>query len=76
VFDNEMIAQAGYFSFRMREISSPTVYFEDASSIDFRRSVQNSFGILAASIECRLQKWDVAKHPLFSIKEKGLMDRG
>jgi hypothetical protein len=42
VFDNEMLAQAVHFGFRIGEISCPTKYFKDASSINFRRSVMVS----------------------------------
>ena len=47
VFDNQMIAQAVYFNFRIGEISCPTKYFEEASSIDFQRSVTYGLGVLA-----------------------------
>jgi hypothetical protein len=46
VFDNQMIAQALMFNFRIGEISCPTRYFEEASSINFRRSVQYGLGVL------------------------------
>ncbi len=46
VFDNQMIAQSLMFKFRIGEISCPTRYFEEASSINFRRSVQYGFGVL------------------------------
>ena len=50
VFDNQMIAQAVMFGFRIGEISCPTKYFEEASSINFRRSVQYGLGVLATTI--------------------------
>ena len=65
VFDNEIIAQAVYFGFRIGEISCPTKYFEDASSINFRRSVQYGFGVLATSWKFFLQRWRIARSPLF-----------
>jgi glycosyltransferase involved in cell wall biosynthesis len=49
VFDNQMIAQALAAGFRIGEISCPTRYFEEASSIDFARSVRYGFGVLAVS---------------------------
>jgi glycosyltransferase involved in cell wall biosynthesis len=49
VFDNQMIAQAVMFGFRIGEISCPTKYFAEASSINFRRSVQYGLGVLATT---------------------------
>src|SRR6202795_987712 len=46
VFDNQVLAQCGHFGFRIRELSSPTKYFEEASSINFRRSVQYGLGVI------------------------------
>src|SRR5205823_12621415 len=46
VFDNQMLAQCVYFGFRIGEISCPTKYFEEASSINFRRSVTYGLGVL------------------------------
>jgi glycosyltransferase involved in cell wall biosynthesis len=50
VFDNQMIAQAVMFGFRIGEISCPTKYFPEASSINFRRSVQYGLGVLATTM--------------------------
>src|SRR5712692_4291094 len=47
VFDNEMLAQSIYFGFRIGEVSCPTKYCEEASSINFARSVKYGFGVLA-----------------------------
>lgn len=55
VFDNEMIAQAVYYGFNIGEISCPTKYFKDASSINFRRSVKYGFGVLGTSWKFFLQ---------------------
>jgi glycosyltransferase involved in cell wall biosynthesis len=49
VFDNQMIAQAVMFGFQIAEISCPTKYFEEASSINFRRSVKYGMGVLATT---------------------------
>lgn len=73
VFDNEMLAQAIYFGFRMGEISCPTRYFEDASSINFRRSVKYGFGVLATSAKFRLQKWGAANFAIFRPEGKKLL---
>jgi glycosyltransferase involved in cell wall biosynthesis len=76
VFDNEMLAQSVYFGFRIGEISCPTRYFEDASSINFRRSVKYGFGVLATSAKYLLQKWGVNKFSLFDREGKKLTDNG
>ncbi|HTG00784.1 MAG TPA: glycosyltransferase family 2 protein [Nitrospirota bacterium] len=68
VFDNEILAQAAYFGFRIGEITCPTKYFSDASSINFRRSVKYGFGVLATSIKFLLQKIGVVDLPLFRKK--------
>jgi glycosyltransferase involved in cell wall biosynthesis len=49
VFDNQMIAQAVAFGFSIGEISCPTKYFDEASSINFKRSVKYGFGVLATT---------------------------
>jgi glycosyltransferase involved in cell wall biosynthesis len=68
VFDNEMLAQLIYFGFHIGEISCPTKYFPEASSINFRRSVKYGFGVLATSFKFRLQKWHLANFPIFNSK--------
>jgi glycosyltransferase involved in cell wall biosynthesis len=50
VFDNQMIAQAVMFGFRIGEMSCPTKYFKEASSINFKRSVKYGFGVLATTM--------------------------
>ncbi len=66
VFDNEMLAQVSYFDYRIGEISCPTKYFADASSINFRRSVKYGFGVLATSMQYRLQKMHLGNFRIFS----------
>jgi glycosyltransferase involved in cell wall biosynthesis len=65
VFDNQMLAQCVYFGFRVGEVSCPTKYFEDASSISFRRSVKYGFGVLATSMQFVLQKLGIMKFEIF-----------
>lgn len=65
VFDNQMIAQAVAFGFNLGEISCPTRYMPEASSINFRRSVKYGFGVLGTSIAYRLHKWGIVKSPVF-----------
>src|SRR2546426_1834307 len=55
VFDNQMLAQCVHFGFRIGEVSCPTKYFEEASSINFLRSVNYGLGVLATSVQFQLQ---------------------
>lgn len=66
VFDNEMIAQIFYAGFEIAEITCPTKYFEEASSINFRRSTIYGIGVLFVSMKYRLQKWGIVKYKIFS----------
>jgi glycosyltransferase involved in cell wall biosynthesis len=66
VFDNEMLAQSIYFGYRIGEISCPTKYFEEASSINFSRSVKYGFGVLSTMLKSKLQKVGIARYRLFS----------
>ena len=65
VFDNQIIVQALYFGFRIGEISCPTLYCPEASSISFSRSVKYGFGVLRAALEYRLQKMGLLRLPMF-----------
>lgn len=59
VFDNQMLVQAAWFGFKIAEVTCPTKYFEEASSISFRRSVKYGFGVLGAALDFRLAKLGV-----------------
>jgi glycosyltransferase involved in cell wall biosynthesis len=72
VFDNEMIAQCIHFGFRIGEISCPTRYFEDASSINFSRSVKYGFGVLATTLKFWLQRLGLVHLRLFSSSGRKL----
>jgi glycosyltransferase involved in cell wall biosynthesis len=72
VFDNEMLSQIAFFGFRIGELSCPTRYFAEASSISFGRSVKYGFGVLATAIKYRLQKMKVASFRIFSPKGRRL----
>jgi glycosyltransferase involved in cell wall biosynthesis len=72
VFDNQMLAQCVYFGFRIGEVSCPTKYFEEASSINFRRSVKYGFGVLGTSVQFKLNKWGMVDLPRFSKNGKKL----
>jgi len=59
VFDNQMLAQIIWFGYRIGEVSCPTKYFDDASSIGFRRSVVYGFGVLKTALQFRLCKMGI-----------------
>lgn len=61
VFDNQMIAQAQFFGFRIGEISCPTRYEPASSSINFRRSVVYGLGVLRTAVHYRLSVWKIMK---------------
>jgi glycosyltransferase involved in cell wall biosynthesis len=65
VFDNQMLAQSVMFGFRIGEISCPTRYFEEASSINFARSVKYGLGVLLTTASFVAHRVGVAKSPLF-----------
>lgn len=65
VFDNQMIAQAFHFGFRIGEISCPTRYFAEASSINFRRSVVYGLGVMRTALQYRLHRLGLARSALF-----------
>lgn len=73
VFDNEMISQAVFFGYRVGEISCPTRYFEEASSINFSRSVKYGFGVLGTSMKFRLHKMNVVKSRIFRQRGQRLL---
>lgn len=66
VFDNEMLGQICYKGFDIAEVTCPTKYFEEASSINFRRSAIYGFGVLGVSLKCFLQRAGLAKFKLFN----------
>lgn len=70
VFDNQMIAQAVNFGFTIGEISCPTRYFEEASSINFKRSVRYGFGVLETAMRFRLNRMGMYKSKLFENDQK------
>ena len=65
VFDNQMLAQIIHAGFAIGEVSCPAAYFEDASSINFRRSVTYGLGVLGTSFQLFLQRNGLAKYPIF-----------
>ena len=65
VFDNQMLAQIFYAGYEIAEITCPTKYFPEASSINFRRSSKYGWGVLWTAIQYRLQKWHIAHFKIF-----------
>jgi glycosyltransferase involved in cell wall biosynthesis len=65
VFDNEMLAQILWFNYTIAEVSCPTRYFDEASSINFRRSVKYGFGCLGTALSFRLAKMNLRSSDLF-----------
>ena len=72
VFDNEMLVQCVAFGFRIGEISCPTKYFAEASSINFRRSVVYGIGVLNTAAKFRLHRWGVYRSRLFEAPPRRL----
>lgn len=66
VFDNEILAQAVYFKYRIGEISCPARYFAEASSIGFSRSVRYGMGVLKTSLKFRLQRMGISSFAMFN----------
>jgi glycosyltransferase involved in cell wall biosynthesis len=74
VFDNQMLAQAAQFGFRIGELSCPTRYFDEASSINFRRSVVYGLGVLKTSVQYRLHRSGLRRDRLFDPNGRKLGD--
>src|ERR1700741_3053720 len=72
VFDNQMLAQCVYFGYRIGEVSCPTKYFEEASSINFRRSVTYGLGVLGTTLSFALQRAGLSRNPIFSREGRTL----
>lgn len=68
VFDNEMLSQILYADFRVGEITCPTKYFAEASSINFSRSLKYGLGCLRTSLLFRLSKMGLLQTPIFTFK--------
>lgn len=71
IFDNEMLAQICYEGYEIAEITCPTKYFDEASSINFSRSSKYGMGVLGVSFLYFFNKMGIAKSKLFHEKNKG-----
>jgi hypothetical protein len=65
IFDNEMLSQIFMNGFEIAEITCPTKYFEEASSINFSRSMKYGLGVLRVALVHRLHKWKLVKSKLY-----------
>jgi len=65
VFDNQMLSQIIFKGYEIGEVTCPTKYFEEASSINFKRSSIYGIGVLITSLKHRLQKLGLAKYDLY-----------
>ena len=65
VFDNQMLAQIWFAGYEIAEITCPTKYFDDASSINIKNSSIYGMGVLGTSVRYRLQKWKLLNSPIF-----------
>ncbi len=72
VFDSEMLVQTAYFGFKIGELSCPTRYFKEASSINFRRSVKYGFGVLSTVMKYILAKSGLKTSPVLRATGKKL----
>ena len=65
VFDNQMLAQIFYAGYEIAEVTCPTKYFKEASSINFKRSTQYGLGVLSVSLGYALQKMGLVKSKIY-----------
>lgn len=65
VFDNQMLAQIWYAGYEIAEITCPTKYFKDASSINLKNSSIYGLGVLKTSLQYRLQKWGICNYKIY-----------
>jgi glycosyltransferase involved in cell wall biosynthesis len=76
VFDNQMLAQALYFGYLVGEVSCPTRYFPEASSINFRRSLTYGVGVLTTAMQYRLARTGLSASPIFEDSPQRRLDWG
>ncbi len=70
VFDNQIIAQSVIFGARIGELSCPTRYAAEASSIGFRRSIRYGFGVLRTTAQCRLHMSGIRRYPFLEMSTR------
>lgn len=67
VFDNQMLAQVLWYGYTIAEVSCPTSYIPNSSSINFRRSIKYGFGCLSTAMGFRMAKWGMNHSVLFPV---------
>ncbi len=72
VFDNQMLTQCLFFGFAIGEVSCPTRYFPEASSINFRRGVRYGCGVVSTSVKCALERRGLAHFRIFDSNGRRL----
>jgi hypothetical protein len=75
VFDNEFLVQSAYFGYRIGEITAPSFYHGESSSINFRRSVIYGFSVLWTAMKFVLQKLKIASFSIFDADGKKLNEK-
>ncbi|VAW53952.1 Glycosyl transferase, group 2 family [hydrothermal vent metagenome] len=75
VFDNQMLAQTIFFKYNIGEVSCPTKYFPEASSINFQRSVTYGLGVLLTSFQFRLQRIGLRSYAIFDDTTGRLIEK-
>lgn len=73
VFDNQMLCQILYFGFEVGEVSCPALYFDDASSISFSRSVSYGLGVLQTSLKYAMAKRGIGHFKIFNPNGRKLL---
>lgn len=66
IFDNQMLLQIIHAGFRIGEITCPTLYMQDSSSINLRRSIRYGLGVLSNTVLYRLHQWKLYQNPILS----------
>ncbi|RKZ82736.1 MAG: glycosyltransferase family 2 protein, partial [Candidatus Parabeggiatoa sp. nov. 1] len=66
IFDNQMLLQIIYANFSIGEITCPTLYFEDASSISFVRAVKYGLSVITTTLEVVGHRWKISSSPRFT----------
>jgi glycosyltransferase involved in cell wall biosynthesis len=73
VFDNQMLAQLAFHGFRIGQLSCPTKYFAEASSMSFRKGIRYGSGVLTTTAQYALTKWGIRRYPIFDPQGRKLM---
>lgn len=74
VFDNEMLSQIFMAGFQIAEVTCPTKYFEEASSINFSRSMKYGMGVLRVSLQHRFAMWGLNKSPIYKKRSRSKVE--